>query len=301
MEMVEDGGRVCVDMCFGGWKFLNVQCFSMERASFYFQIFFESIDLQEKLSSEFTILVRLFQLPVIEIDKLQGPPGFYEIQTGKRLSLKMPFIEVLDECPMFVLVRTPRPGHTSERRCQHRVKLQNVFRHAIETPRRYVQQKFKEVLKGKNDQPFASVVFTVSVCYTSSTQEAVTNFEPIILQPQLSPEFEISKPKNTGKKDMATNTRPPLAPEPPETRTRSIFYFDRKDLMEENKQLAAEIRRLTDLVQRMKVIVEEHKAETKPRRAQARSMRRGPPPANPEVKARTDYIYHPQGMSLRWR
>lgn len=271
----------------------------MERASFYFQIFFESIDLQEKLNTEFTLLFRLFQLPVIEVDTLQGMPGYYEIQTGKRLSLKMPFIEVLDECPLFLLVRTPRPGHTSERRCQHRLKLQRVFRHAIEAPRRYVQQKFTEVLKEKNDQVFGNVVFTVSVCYTSSTQEALTNLEPIILQPQLSTDFgSLIKSKNFGRKDMATNTRAPLAPDPPETRTRSIFYFDRKDLMEENRQLAAEIRRLTDLVQQMKNIVEEHKAETKPRKAQGRTVRRKPA-GQPESKVRTDYIYHPPGLSLK--
>ena len=267
----------------------------MERASFYFQIFFESIELHEKLNTELALLVRLFQLPVIDIDRVQGPPGYYEIQTGKRLTLKMPFIEVLDSCPLYIMIRTPRPGHTSERRCQHRVSLQALLTHAIETPKRYIQQRFCELLRGRNDQPFANVVFTVSVCYTSSTQEMITNLEPIILNPQASDSPSQGMTPRSKKRDMATNTRPPLAPDPPETRTRSIFYFDRQELMEENKQLAGEIQRLTDLVQRMKEIVEEHKAETR------QTPRKQPRQQAATPKPRTDYIYHPPGLSQRRR
>lgn len=266
----------------------------MERASFYFQIFFESVEVHARVNTDIDLLIRLFQLPVIDVDKLPGSSGYSPIQTGKRLNLKMPFIEVLDTCPLFLLIRTPRPGHTSERTCQHRVSLQRLFKHAIETPKRYIQQKFCELLHGRNDQPFATLVFTVSVCYVSSTQETLTNLTPIVLSTSLENQTPVT-PTRTRKRDMATNTRPPLAPDPPETRTRSIFYFDRQELMEENRQLAAEIQRLTDLVQRMKQIVDEHNAETvsQPKRAKQSKAQR-------QVESRrTDYIYHPPGLSPR--
>lgn len=266
----------------------------MERAEFIFQIFFDSFDLQEKLKDEFTLMIRLFQLPVIEIDKMRGPPGTFDISTGKRLSLKMPYVEVLDACPMFIMLRTPRPGHTSERKCQRRVSLQNIFQHSIQSPGRYVQQKFTEVLKGRNDQVIGTVMFTVSVNYCSSSQETLTNLEPIVLRPQSSTDSELSINHSSKpiRKDCGVMVKS-VIPDVPETRSRSVFYFDKQDLMEENRQLASEIQRLTDLVQRMKNIVKEHEEETKQKSGRRRTVTRDAAPPRP------NYIYRPPGLTYR--
>jgi hypothetical protein len=260
----------------------------MERADFVFQIFFETLELRAKLSHDFGLFIRLFQLPVIEIDRLSGPPGVFELSTGKKLSLKMPFIEVLDSCPLWVMIRTPRPGHTTERRAEHLVPLQNIFSHAIQRPGRFVQQHFNEVVRDRSNEPCANIAFSVSVCYTSSTQEALTNLKPIILHGESSSDSDVSlKPAAKVRKDTATMTRVPLAPDPPVTRDRSIFYFDRNDLMEENKLLEAEIKRLTGRVGELKDIVGHHQND--------------PAKQNPKAKTgpRSEFIYRPPGLALQ--
>lgn len=264
----------------------------MERAEFVVQVFFDNIELFEKVSSEFTILIRFFELSMIEIDKLSGEPGVLEVQSGKRLTLKMPPVEALDVCPMYIFIRTPRPGSTTARKYHHKIHLQNAFNQAIQNPGRYVQQQFTESIRGSGSTTFATVQFAVSICYTSSTQEALTNLEPIMIRPQSSMESEVSiKSSSAKRKDMSTNTRTPLAPDPPETRTRSIFYFDRQELMEENTLLVEEINRLSDLVQRLREIVESHDQE-KP----TTKKKRAPPPQATTKPLRSEYIYNPPSL-----
>ncbi|OHT00331.1 hypothetical protein TRFO_07999 [Tritrichomonas foetus] len=267
----------------------------MERAEFIFQIFFDTFELNQKINNDFTIFIRLFNLPMIEIDRISGLPGVFELSTGKRLTLKMPYIEVLDECPLYIFIKTPRPGHTAERRCQHKVQLQNVFSHAIQNPGRYVQQRFVEIIKGRSDEKFGKMVFTVSTCYTSSTQEILTNLTPIIIHAQSSTESDLSLKGATKKKEMGTNTRVPLAPDPPETRSRSIFYFDKNELLEENRILAQEIKQLTDLVQRLKEVINSYQDE--PSQNRQKKQRR----TEPIQPARSDYIYHPPGLQTARR
>ena len=274
----------------------------MERAEFLFQIFFETFELFQRENSDLSIFVRLFNLPMIEIDKVHGLSDFTEVSTGKRLTLKMPYVEVLDECPLFIFVKSPRSGRTSERRSQHKVKLQNIFAHAIQNPGRYVQQRFTELLLCKHDERFARAAFTVSVCYTSSTQESITDLTPIIIHSQSSTESDLSLKASTRKKETSTMTRTPLAPDPPETRDRSIFYFDKNELLEENRVLAEEIRQLTDMVQRLKEIINNYQGNQEQNYYNNSPKRRV---VNTEpirtVGGRSDYVYHPPGLQTTKR
>lgn len=274
----------------------------MERAEFIFQIFFDTFEIMQKLN-DFSIFIRLFNLPMIEIDRLSGLTGIFELNTGKRLTLKMPYVEVLDECPLYLFIKSPKPGHTSERKCQHKISLQNIFSHAIQNPGRYVQQHFLEMLKSRNDERLGRISFTISICYTSSTQEDLTNLTPIVIQNQSSTESDYSlKTAVVKKKDMGINTRVPLAPDPPETRTRSIFYFDKKELLEENRSLAQQIKLLTDQVQRLKAVIDTYQEEetstgkTSKRSKKDPDSQRRAQTGYQQQKFRTDYIYHPPGL-----
>lgn len=275
----------------------------MERAEFVFKIIFDTFELMQKLS-DFSIYIRLFSLPMIEIHRLSGITGVFELQTGKSLTLKMPYAEILDECPMYIFIKSPKPGHTSERKCQHKISLQNLFSLAIQNPGRPVQQHFDKSLKNKNDDSLLGrISFGIRVRYTSSTKEDLTNLTPIIIQDHSSTESDLGvKTATVKKKDMAINTRVPLAPDPPETRTRSIFFFDKNELLEENRNLAQQIKQLTDQVQRLKSVIDAYEQEEISEVKSARrakkdldAQRRAQTGYQPQ-KLRTDYIYHPPGL-----
>jgi hypothetical protein len=260
----------------------DVIIYFMERAGFIFQIFFESLNLSDHGNTEFSISFRLFQLPVIDVARKSGPPGRFDLSVGKRLTLKMPYVEVLDECPLFLLFRLPRAGRSNDRTPAHRVNLQTIFDLAIRTPGRYIQQHFNERLTGPNGELLATVQFTLSICYTSSTQEEAMSLPPITVPAESSMEEDASQRSTSrAKKDVAVNTRE-FPPEIPETRRRSIFFFDRADLMEENRVLAAEIRELTAMVQRLRDVVDTRRTETQNARLKG------------DRRHRTDYIYHPR-------
>jgi hypothetical protein len=115
----------------------------------------------------------------------------------------------------------------------------------------------------------------------------MAHLNPIILRGDSDPDSDLGPiPDRPGKrKEKRTMTRPPLAPDPPALRGRSIFYFDRQELMEENAVLEAEIARLTGVVGRLREIVEQHQPKK--------------PKENPKVDLRTDCIYHPPGLALK--
>ena len=131
----------------------------------------------------------------------------------------------------------------------------------------------------------------------------MTNLTPIIIQTQSSSESDLSlKTATVKKKDMAINTRVPLAPDPPETRTRSIFYFDKKELLEENRILEQQIKQLTDQVQRLKSVIDTYQQEegsdtrnTKRSKKDIDAQKKAQTGYQPQ-KFRTDYIYHPPGL-----
>lgn len=271
----------------------------MQRADFVFQIYFEKMELFENVKSDFVISYKLFSLPTIEVDRLNSPPGTIEINQGKRMMLKIPQTEVVDSCPLEISIRAPRAGHTSVRLSQDKIKLQNNFEQALQNPNRYVQQKFEHQLKGKRDDYFAAITFSVSLCYTSSTMTENEGSPPIILGTMKDQDDKMNKTKTKSIKkstkmtiDRSKSKRAPLIPEIPETRSRSIFYFDKGDLLEENRILAEEISRLTELVGRLREIVDQYEvSESSTRRTQTGNTWK--PQQNGQ---RTDFIYKPAGL-----
>jgi hypothetical protein len=264
----------------------------MERASFIFQIFFESATISESTSNnEFAIGFRLFQLPMIEVCRKAGPAGRFDLSIGKRMTLKMPYVEILDECPLFLLIRSPRPGRTGDRTPPHRLTLQSVFGFALRTPGRYIRQHFDASIATSNGRQFATIQFTVSICYISSTQNEAAALPPITLPTESSVDDDVSqKTIQKVKRDVGIMTRE-FPPPVPDSRRRTIFYFDRAELMEENKALATEIRELTAHVQQLKAIIGEHgQRGTKHQKTEMGDR-----------KQRTDYIYHPPGLELTKR
>jgi hypothetical protein len=269
----------------------------MERAEFIFQIFFDQMELIEHVDSEFIITFRLFQLSSIEIFNNNSRPGTVVINEGRRMVLKMPQAGVIDGCPLEICIRQPRQGHTTARIAQNQTKLGIQFEKALQNPNRYVQKKYETEIKGKRDQIFGIISFTVSVCYTSSS---VREYEGPPLTMTASVVANEQKASGSKKKlaSRAVRTtsrkRDPLIPVIPETRTRSIFYFDKNDLLEENKALVEEITRLTELVQRLRDVVdqyEEPKAQTRAARAQKQAKK--------SQTARSEYIYRPPGLKKR--
>jgi hypothetical protein len=265
----------------------------MERAGFIFQVFFDSIDIKECLSEKFSIVFRLFQLPVVEaVSERSGPPGRLDLSLGKRLRLKMPYVEILDLCPMLIVLRTARAGHAHDRKCRVDVNLQNIFTHAIHSPGRYIQQRFNEDFKGR-EGVFGTLSFTISTCYTTSTQEEYHDIAAVSLRPEPSVDDDGSQRSAPRmRKEIGVMTRefpPPI----PNTRQRTIFYFDRTDLMAENQVLSEEIKRLTEMVNSLKAIVDAQKPQQPPKTTTPKTER--PPPH----KHKADYIYHPPGLMTR--
>ena len=268
----------------------------MERAEFVFQIFFDQMELLEHLDSEFILTFRLFQLSSIEIFSNNCPPGTVVINEGRRMVLKIPQAEVIDGCPLEVCVRQPRQGHTTARLAQNQTKLGIQFERALQNPNRYVQKRYETELKGKRGQVFGTISFTVSVCYTSSSVREYDG-PPLTMTASCIANEQTGrdKKKKTVTRGVTTATtmreRSPLVPVIPETRKRSIFYFDKNDLLEENRALAEEITHLTELVQRLRDVVdqyEEPKVKARTVKAQGQAQR--------NQTARTDYIYHPPGL-----
>ena len=264
----------------------------MERADFVFQIFFEQMDLNENVDSEIIIMFRLFQLSSVEVFRNKCSPGTIVINEGKRMMLKIPQVEVVDGCPLEICIRAPRPGHTSVRLAQDKINLGILFEKALQFPNRYVQKKYVTELKGKRDQTFGTMEFSISVCYTSSSMRECEG-PPLVLT---SSAFnEPKKEKRTISRATATfnRERSPLIPVIPETRKRSIFYFDKGDLLEENRQLAEEITHLTELVQRLHEVVDQYE-EPKTRTRAVKTQKEARKPF--QTGGRSDFIYHPPGM-----
>ncbi|EAY10604.1 hypothetical protein TVAG_282040 [Trichomonas vaginalis G3] len=266
----------------------------MERAEFVFQIFFDTMELNNRIEADFIIMYRLFMLPAVEVFRSRSPPGTVNISEGKRMMLKIPQAEIIEACPIEITVRAPRPGHTSVRLAQDRIKLSAQFEKALQNPNRYVQAQYIGNFKGKRDDDFGSINFTVSVCYTSASMRDYQG--PPLFMTQGSNFNE--KNANTKTKSRLTSMnskRSPLIPEIPETRTRSIFYFDKKDLLEENRILAEEIEHLTNLVQRLHDVVDQYEV---PKKAQtARSQQKRQKTQYNTTGGRTDFIYHPPGIN----
>jgi hypothetical protein len=161
--------------------------------------------------------------------------------------------------------------------------LQSVFSFAVRTPGRYIQKHFSEAIHDGAHKLLATVHFAVSLCYTSSGQGEAPAAAPMVLPAESSAEEDASQRSAVRpKKSKATYVRQ-VTPEIPQQRNRSIFYFDRGDLMEENEALATEVANLRRQVERLKGVVGEARD---PRRTSDRQL----------AGNRTDYIYHPPGL-----
>lgn len=271
----------------------------MERAEFTFQIYFDTFDLKQRLNDSFSLNIRLFDLPSIKIEKMAGLPGNFDIKVGKSLILKMPYVEILDECPLSLIIKASKPEKTSLRKMVHKIQLQNIFSLAIQNPNRPVDQKFIEVLKMRSNQEFGTLNFKIRVTYTSSTQESLVNLPPIVVQNQLSMESEMSAKKTTiKKKEVGTDAKYYV----PDSRTRSIFFFDKNELLEENRQLTQEIESLKELVDGLKCVLNSYdggdnsnqagSARERGRKASTQKAQSGYVPK----PMRTDFIYQPPGL-----
>jgi hypothetical protein len=84
---------------------------------------------------------------------------------------------------------------------------------------------------------------------------------------------------------------------PPEehTRERSIFYFQRAELMRDNEALWGQIQRMTERVERLKSIVDDHKtlADRKKEREEEDRL------SGMDKRKRSHFRYHPPGLSVR--
>lgn len=295
----------------------------MERADFIYQIFFDKMELEQKISSDIIMSYKLFSLPLVEVDRINASPGTINISQGKRMLLKIPQIELIDYCPLELVFRIPRPGHTSVGLAHSIINLQYVFERSLQEPNRYVQRKFVHQIKDKKGGNMGVIVFYVSVCYTSSSAQVI-NAPPIVLDAGegdnhaknlggdhiLDNDSDKSKAKSN--KNYAVRAteyyertgREPLIPVIPETRKRSIFYFDKGDLLEENRMLSDEITRLTSLVSKLKDVVERYETHG----SLVKSARKGQDSYVPKNKryqqtsgGRADFIYHPPGLNTQRR
>jgi hypothetical protein len=115
---------------------------------------------------------------------------------------------------------------------------------------------------------------------------------PIAVQPESSVEDDASQRSiDRSKGDAAVMTRE-LPPPVPDTRRRTIFSFDRAELMEENKALTAEIRELTALVERLREVIQMN---------EGRKKGGGGRKVIENRTHRSDSIYHPPGLAVRKR
>lgn len=254
------------------------------------------MELNNRIETDFIIMYRLFMLPAVEVFRTRSPPGTVNISEGKRMMLKIPQAEVIEACPIEITIRAPRPGHTSVRLAQDRIKLSAQFEKALQNPSRYVQAQYIGNLKGKRDDDFGSINFTVSVCYTSASMHDYQGPPLFMTQGSNFNEKSIQQKTNKSRMTSAGSKRSPLIPEIPETRTRSIFYFDKKDLLEENRMLAEEIEHLTNLVQRLHDVVDQYEVPQKAQTQRAQKQKQAT-----FSGGRSDYIYHPPGMKTTRR
>jgi hypothetical protein len=160
---------------------------------------------------------------------------------------------------------------------------------AFETPKRYLQQEFKnEILRSKSDEVFAVTNFTVSVCYAASIKDATIDTTPIEFQPKETAVKSVPvKPQKA-----ATHS---YAPPDRHTRDRSIFYFQRAELMGENEALWNQIQRLSARVEQLKSIVEDHKTNAD-RRSEAMDEEKLAGNPKKKVDERTKFRYYPPGL-----
>jgi hypothetical protein len=257
----------------------------MERAEFVFQVFFETATIPEGSGpSEFSLSFRLFELPSVAVAHQAGGPGDVDLSTGKRIALKLPYVEVLEDCPLTLFYRSPRPQRTDARAPPHRVNLHAVFSFAVRAPGRCIQKHFSEPIRDAARRLLATVHFAVNLVYAASGQGDAPRIAPLVLPAESSAEEDASQRSAArAKRARGTYVRE-VTPEVPQRRVRSIFYFDRADLMEENRVLAAEVATLRRQVGELRTVVGEARAEA-----------RGP--QSDRWANRTDYIYHPPGLA----
>jgi hypothetical protein len=122
-----------------------------------------------------------------------------------------------------------------------------------------------------------TLTFSVSVCYISSLEPDGFDPTPIVLPMEGRPR------ERRQEADAKTRDFPPGIPT---NRERSIFHFDKKELIEENTVLTAEISRLTEAVQWLRQVAEAHAPRT------AIAKRKEPI----EAAHGPDYVYHPPGL-----
>jgi len=154
-------------------------------------------------------------------------------------------------------------------------------------PNTYFKQDFSPIITDRKGKKFGKAVFSITICYTSSTREAITNWknvQPILIEN----ETQTTTNSNKNKKQKTTTKireRSPLITEIPDTGRRSIFYFDKADLKEENLQLEKEIQYLTARVQNLKEIISQYEEEpVKKSKPKSRDI--------DQNKTRTEYFYH---------
>ena len=264
----------------------------MERADFVLQIFFKEVRFSKEvtdknpsvvLSNQCGINFKLFDLSTIPLEPHFSPNKFEP--TGKKITLKIPSCEILFECPLSVFLGNILPDRTFQILGKTRISLQENFENSLQNPGRIVQKSFSNIQIHHHRIPLATISFEISISYTSSTQESIEN--PIILPEYHSESDSTTKATQIIKKDISTNTRVPLAPDIPETRTRTIFYFDKEDLMKENKDLSEDIQALTLKVQELRNIIEIYESE---KRSKAKPIKKK---TKASESARSGLIYHP--------
>lgn len=236
----------------------------MDRAEFVFQIFFESINLGENAIPPFSLGFQIFSQQIYQIAPCESSrkyTGKVPISAGKRMNLKIPTVETLFDCPLSISLRVTSKGKTSKTIGQLTVSLQSVFKNSLQNSGKYIQKQFIQAVGKIHGEPIV-VDFSVSICYTSSSQEAIEQATPALIRMESESLIETITERPVKKRDISTNTQSLYAPLP-ETRKRSIFSFDKAELMQESKQLENEIMALSDRIEQLKKYIDDHEKQSK--------------------------------------
>ena len=253
----------------------------MERAEFIFQIFFDKIDIKLENLGNLIISYKLLSLPSVDIDTiLINNTETYEISKGKRINIKIPQIEILNYCPLEIYLRSPRSGHTSTRLSFEKISLQEKFELSLQNPNIFIKDYYAIFFKGKREEKIADLQFSLHICYTSSSMIHLISKDPIVLseKPDVEQKKDIKLSNRTVSRKLSN--RAPLIPDIPKIRTRSIFYFSKKDLLDENKYLTEEISKLSKMVQKLQDVIESNAVHK-------------PIVTKTELKNPNNYIYRP--------
>jgi hypothetical protein len=253
----------------------------MEPASFLVQVFFENVVITESPTCEFSIRFRLFHLPIVDVTRKTRRPGRWDLSIGKRLTLRMPALGIFSDCPMLLLFHTRSSRRESKSSCQLTLNLQPLFTSAIRSPRCPIRQHLSERLTGLTGEHLADLEFSVTVCFGIGDQGEVTSSAPIEI-PSKSPSPPSPTTERVGPKTGVVLGA--LYPNMTPTRQRSISYFNKEELTEENRILSERLADLTDVVRELKDVMHMMQIDLGTPRPRAAPLHR------------TADVYHPPGL-----